>query len=73
MQSKTNRQVLAKAVKELSEMELVFLRDRIIEACNGIIDNEEEVRKQMENHMIHPNLFINSIKNIKAKVDFEAE
>jgi len=71
MKVKTNRQALTKAIKELSEIELVFLRERILQSCDEIINNEEEVRSQMEMHIISPDLFINSMKSIKSKVDFE--
>jgi hypothetical protein len=50
MKNKTNRQVLTKAIKDLSDIELVFLRER---------------------HIISPDLYIESMRNIKAKVDFE--
>jgi len=71
MKVKTNRQALTKAIKELSEIELVFLRERILQSCDEIINNEEEVRSQMEMHIISPDLFIGSMRNIKSKVEFE--
>ena len=70
MKVKTNRQALIKAIKELSEIELVFLRERILQSCDEIINNEEEVRSQMEMHIISPDLYINSMKSIKSKVEF---
>ena len=71
MKNKTNRQVLTKAIKELSDLELVFLRERILQACDDILDNEDDVRKQMERHIISPDLFIESMRSIKSKVDFD--
>lgn len=68
---KTNRQVLSKAIKELSDIELVFLRERILEACDAILNNETIVREQMHHSMISPDLYISAMRNIKAKVDFE--
>ena len=70
MKNKTNRQVLTKAIKELSDLELVFLRERILQACDEILDNEDDVRKQMERHIISPDLFIESMRIIKSKIDF---
>jgi len=70
MKAKTNRQVLTKAIKELDDLELVFLRERILQACDDILNNEGEVRKQMERHIISPDLFIGSMRNIKSKVEF---
>ena len=71
MKAKSNRQILTKAIKELSDIELVFLRERILQACDEIINNEEEVRNQMEMHIISPDLFINSMRSIKSKIEFE--
>lgn len=71
MKNKTNRQVLTKAIKELTDLELVFLRERILQACDEVIDNEDEVRKQMERHIISPDLFISSMKSIKEKMEFQ--
>ena len=71
MKNKTNRQVLTKAIKELTDLELVFLRERILQACDEILENEDEVRKQMERHIISPDLFIDSMKSIKEKMEFQ--
>ena len=71
MKNKTNRQVLTKAIKDLSDLELAFLRERILEACDAVLDNEADVREQMQRHIISPDLYLESMRNIKAKVDFE--
>ena len=71
MKSKTNRQVLTKAIKELNDVELAFLRERILEACDAILNNETEVRESMQDSIISPDLYINVMRNIKSKVDFE--
>ena len=68
---KSNRQVLNKAIKELSDIELAFLRERILEACDAILDNEANIRTMMKRHIIRPDLYLESMRNIKAKVDFE--
>lgn len=70
MKIKTNRQVLTKAIKELSDVELAFLRERVLEACDAILDNETIVREQMQDSIISPDLYINVMRNIKSKVDF---
>jgi hypothetical protein len=71
MKSKTNRQVLTKAIKELADIELAFLRERILLACDDVLNNEEDVRKQMEHSFISPDLWINSMRNIKESLDFQ--
>lgn len=71
MKIKSNRQVLTKAIKELSDVELAFLRERILEACDAILNNETIVREQMQDSIISPDLYISVMRNIKSKVDFE--
>jgi Xaa-Pro aminopeptidase len=71
MKNKTNRQILTKAIKELSNIELAFLRERILQACDDVLENEDEVRKLMERHIISPDLYIDTMRNIKSKIEFE--
>jgi hypothetical protein len=70
MKNKTNRQVLNKAIKELNEIEVAFMRTQLLTACDEVLNNEEEVRKQMANSIISPELWINTMRNIKAKIEF---
>lgn len=71
MKAKTNRQVLTKLIKELSDLELAFLRERILQACDDVLENEDEVRKLMERHIISPDLYIDTMRSIKSKIEFE--
>lgn len=71
MKVKTNRQVLTKAIKELNDVELAFLRERILEACDAILNNEADVREQLQHSIVGPDLYISVMRNIKSKVDFE--
>ena len=71
MKNKTNRQVLTKLVKELDDLELALLRERILQACDDVLENEGEVRKLMERHIISPDLYIDTMRSIKSKVEFE--
>jgi hypothetical protein len=68
---KTNRQVLTKAIKELSEIELIFLRERILNACDEVLNNEAKIRESMQNGFVHPDLYIKSMNSIKNKVNFD--
>jgi len=45
MLHKTNRQVLAKAIKELSDINLVFFRERMLASCDEILNNKEQFIK----------------------------
>jgi hypothetical protein len=71
MKSKTNRQVLTAAIKNLSDFELVILRERILSSVDEIVNNQDDVRESMKNHIISPDLFITSCQNIKTSVDFK--
>jgi len=56
-------------VKNLDAIECAILIDRILNSCKEIIENEEEVRKQMENHLISPNLYISSMRKVSTLLD----
>ena len=70
MKPKTNRQVLTKAIKELSDIDLVFLRERLLTTCDETLKNREEVVESMKNSIISPNLYLESLQNIQEKIDF---
>jgi hypothetical protein len=70
MKNKTNRQVLNNAIKELNEIEVAFMRTQLLTACDEVLDNEDEVRKQMANSIVSPELWINTMRNIKEKIEF---
>jgi len=68
----SNRDILMKAVKELNDIELVFLRERILTSCDSVLDHEDEYLENAKNNpsFVEPNFYIKTIKNIKQKVDF---
>lgn len=70
MLHKTNRQILAKAIKELSDIDLVFFRERMLRSCDEVLSNKEELIKDMEGGFLSPHLFIECMQNIKEKIDF---
>ena len=45
--------------------------NNLLSCLLDLIDNEDEVRKQMERHIISPDLFIDSMKSIKEKMEFQ--
>ena len=71
MKTKTNRQVLTKAIKDLSDFELVVLRERILTICDRDLNNEQQVRELLENSLITPDLYLGTLQSIKDKVDFK--
>lgn len=56
-------------VKNLDAVECAILIDRIHYVCKDILEHEEEVRKQMENHLISPNLFLNTMRKIQNQLN----
>jgi len=70
MKHKTNRQILTKAIKELSDVDIAILRERILSTCDEVINNKEEVIQSMQGGFFSPHLFIECIENIKNKIDF---
>ena len=69
MVHKTNRQILTKAIKELSDIDLVFFRERMLRSCDEVLSNKEELIKDMEGGFVSPHLFIECMQNIKDKID----
>lgn len=67
---KTNRQVLAKLIKEAEEFTLAFIRERLLHIVELYPDNEE-TRKQFKGSFVHPNLYINAAKEVKKAIDFD--
>ena len=70
MQHKTNRQILTKAIKELSDIDLVFFRERMLKSCEDILSDKENIIKDMEGGFVSPHLFIECMENIKEKINF---
>ena len=70
MQHKTNRQILTKAIKELSDIDLVFFRERMLTSCDEVLKNKEQFIKDMQFGIVSPHLLIECMENIKEKIDF---
>jgi len=70
MQHKTNRQILTKAIKELSDIDLVFFRERMLRSCDEVLSDREIIIEDMKDGIVSPHLFIECIENIKQKIDF---
>lgn len=70
MKKKTNRQVLTAAIKNLSDFEIIMLRTKILDAMDEVLNNKDEVREGMKNHLISPDLYINTCQIIKDQIDF---
>ena len=71
MKIPTNRKVLSKAIKELDEMDLVFMRELLVSRCEEVLNNKEQVTKDLQFSWISPKLYIDSMENIFNKIKFE--
>ena len=73
MKIPTNRKVLSNAIKELDEMDLVFLREMLVSRCEEVLNNKEQVKADLQFSFISPKLYIDSMENILNKIKFEDE
>ena len=73
MKIPTNRKVLSKAIKELDEMDLVFMRELLVSRCEEVLNNKEQVTKDLQFSFITHKLYIDSMENIFNKIKFEDE
>lgn len=71
MKIPTNRKVLNKAIKELDEMDLVFVRELLVSRCEEVLNNKEQVTEDLQFSWISPKLYIDSMENIFNKIKFE--
>ena len=68
---KTNREVLTKMLKELDEMDIAFLRERIINSTTSVINQRDELMVSMKNHFIAPKYYIATMEKILNCVKFD--
>jgi flagellar biosynthesis regulator FlaF len=71
MVNKTNKQILSKAVKELNDIDLVFMREMLLTACEDVLNNKEQLMKEMQNGIISPNLYIECTQHIHDHIKFD--
>jgi hypothetical protein len=69
--AKNNRQILNAAIKNLSDMDLVILRERILSVTEQVINNKYELMETMQESIIHPSLYIGACERIFEAVDFK--
>ena len=56
--TETNEQLLRRMCRRENQMVQVFILDACLKQAQKIVDTQDEVRKRMKNHWIHPNLWI---------------
>lgn len=68
---KNNQQVLNKMLKSLNDFELAILRERLIGTTKFVIENEVQIRQNMQNSFINPQSYVDAIKKISDLVKFD--
>lgn len=66
---KTNKQLLQKYINDTDGVYLAFAVSELVSKAHNILKNEAEVREQMKNSMVHPDLWINYHKDILKYLD----
>jgi hypothetical protein len=69
---RTNRETLTKLIKDLDDSDLVFVRERLLTMAQLVVNNEEEIRKEMSvNPLISADWYIRSMKKIHSSLKFD--
>lgn len=66
-----SRKLFNDLVKDLSDIELILLRDRVVTMADEILNDKEGIREQMKNHIISPELYIRMMETIKNHLKYE--
>lgn len=71
--SKTNRQVMKKAIAGLDDITLAVLRERILMVTETTLANSDEVKKKMAKSFWHPDAWLAHIKKIQDAFQFDED
>ena len=63
--NKTNREILIQAINELSDTDLIFLRERLINNCEFILENKDKIIEEMKEDS---QLYLQCVENILEKI-----
>ncbi len=66
----TNKQALVKMINSLDPIQQGLLRERILTTCEFVIENQEMIKEGMQNHIMTPEFYIQTMKDIKAQLEF---
>jgi hypothetical protein len=72
MKIKTSRQLMTKLIKEMSDMDVALVREKLLVMSKEVLENEEEIMKQMERSYISPSLYLNTMKRVKETLDYSS-
>jgi hypothetical protein len=69
--NKTNRQVLMNMIKNMDEMHLIFVRERLLMVSENVLNQKEAVYEDMKNSFVHPQLYIDAMQAIHDAIKFD--
>ena len=72
MKIKTSRQLMTKLIKEMSDMDVALVREKLLVMSKEVLENEEEIMKQMERSYISPRLYLDTMKRVKETLDYSS-
>lgn len=70
MKIKTSRQLMTKLIKEMSDIDVALVREKLLAMSKEVLEKEEEIKKQMENSIINPGLYLDTMKRVKETLDY---
>ena len=65
----TNIQLVKQVMETGSPLNQVFVLECMDKWSSYILDNQDKVRKQMENHMIHPDAWIGCAQHVRDSLN----
>ena len=63
---------MTKLIKEMSDMDVALVREKLLVMSKEVLENEEEIMKQMERSYISPRLYLNTMKRVKETLDYSS-
>ena len=68
---KTNREVLNKMIKELSDTDLAIVRERLITVTKNVIDNKDKVIEDMKGGFVSGAWYVDVMERTHNLVKFD--
>jgi hypothetical protein len=72
MKIKTSRQLMTKLIKEMSDIDVALVREKLLVMSKEVLEKEEEIKKQMEGSIISPRLYLDTMKRVKETLDYSS-
>lgn len=70
MKIKTSRQLMTKLIKEMSDIDVALVREKLLAMSKEVLEKEEEITKEMERSILSPSLYLNTMRRVKETLDY---